>query len=967
MLNGYRVNSWVFYARIVLLLALVVVGAAAAGPVLAQSPTEDSDSETAKYEIKLKGQFDSDALAAGVAVPAGAGFSGMVGAMHNSSVSFWTESEKASDGLETLAEIGSFTDFEDEMGDAVDGGNALDSFGSSWSALGATENGKTLLKPTRDFPLVSLAVRISPSPDWFVGVDSLNLRSNGKWLEETTIDLYPLDAGTEDGTEFDNLNSATTPQGTIESLKGSGKFSDDPIARLVIKLRQPPKVKGVSAQAGEEEITVSWDAVDVATGYKVQWKSGSEGFEDASTDGREYVVQGGTVIEHTVSSLTAGTEYTLQVIAVNQVGDGKPSDEVSATPEAAPDPDELDDNDILVSNVNGGSGGVVPFDTSAQTYEQGFTTGKFTARIDKITFPSPRSVTADSELNLRIYEDDDGERGRRLHTLNAPADITVNDDIVFTAPASTGITLAQDTSYILRVARVAGTTILHSTGDGAEDSESDPGWSLADECSGCTASRAFRVTIEGESFLPAQISVSDSDADEGSNVEFTVSLSHTMPNSVTVQCTTTDGTASSDPNATDGRDFEAAVDQTVTFAAGETTKTVSIVTIDDTILESDETFTITLSGPSDNAEISESDSATGTILNNDVALQTDATLSALTVSDDDTTLTLTPAFASGVTDYTVSVANDVESVTVVGTKNDDGATVQVVENDGTTTADQATVTLAVGANPIKVEVTAEDGTTKKVYNVVVTRDEPPFDPVVWTAELTAGSRGSRAPATTGYSLWGVDMGSVSSQSFELDGNQTRVLTVMRLAEGLYLNTSRAIPQNFFLTVGSLVFQATDSLEPPTPGRGRYWWPAHSISWSAGDTVDVSITVIPDSDAPSGRSPAPPSVYATQIPSSHNGVDSFTFRLQFTEEFPLSFRTLKRNAFEVTGGAIQSAKRVTKGANKAWTITVQPSGTGDVTISLPVTQDCEAAGAICDSDGTNMHNSLEFVVSGPGSS
>ena len=961
MWTGICVKSREFGARAVLLIAIIAVGAVAAGPAFAQSPEDDS--ETAKYEIKLKGLFDSDALAEGVEVPSGAGFIGLVGAMHNSDASFWTESGQASEGLETLAEVGSRSDFEDEVESAVANGNAHDSFKSSWNTIGPTENGKALLKPTREFPLVSLAVRIQPSPDWFVGIDSYDLRPSGEWLTSASIDLYPWDAGTEDGADFSNLNSATTPQGTIESLKGVGKFSDGPIAKLIIKLREPPKVKGVSAQAGQGEITVSWDAVDVATGYKVQWKSGSEGFEDASTDGREYVVQGGEVNKYTVSDLTAGTEYTLRVIATNQAGEGKPSDEVTATPEAPPDPMALDNDNILLSNANRGLGGIAVFDSDARRYEQGFTTGNYVARIDKIAFPSPRNVTTDSDLSLDIYEDDDGERGDRLHSLTAPADITNSAPVVFTASTSTGITLAESTNYILLIERVAGTTLLRSTGSDNEDPESDPGWNLADECSGCTSSRALQVTFEGQSFLPAEISVSDSDAVEGTNVEFSVSLSHAMPNSVTVQYTTTDGTASSDPNATDGQDYTAAVDQTVTFAANETAKTISIATIDDTVFEADETFTLTLSNPSSNAEINGSGSATGTIQNDDVALQTDATLSALTVSDDGTALALTPAFASGVSDYAVEVANDVESVTVAATTTDDGAMVQIIDNSGTTTADQATTTLAVGENPIKVRVTAEDGTTVKVYNVVVTR----ADAVIWTAELTVGSREAQVPATTGYSLWGTDLGSVTSQSFQWEEKSHRVLGLLRLADGLYLNTSRAISKDFLLTVGSQDFKATDSLDPSTSAAGRYWWPAGSLSWSAGDTVNVSITIIPDSEAPTGRSSAPPSVYASQVPSGHNGADPFTFRLNFTEEFPLSFRTLKRNAFDVTGGTIKRAKRVNKDANKAWTITVQPDGTGDVTVSLPVTQDCEAAGAICNSDGEAMHNALEFVVSGPGSS
>ena len=37
----------------------------------------------------------------------------------------------------------------------------------------------------------------------------------------------------------------------------------------------------------------------------------------------------------------------------------------------------------------------------------------------------------------------------------------------------------------------------------------------------------------------------------------------------------------------------------------------------------------------------------------------------------------------------------------------------------------------------------------------------------------------------------------------------------------------------------------------------------------------------------------------------------------------------------------------------------------VTVVLPQTTDCTAAGAICTSDGRMLSNSLNFTVSGPG--
>ena len=96
----------------------------------------------------------------------------------------------------------------------------------------------------------------------------------------------------------------------------------------------------------------------------------------------------------------------------------------------------------------------------------------------------------------------------------------------------------------------------------------------------------------------------------------------------------------------------------------------------------------------------------------------DATLSSLTLSGINF-----GTFDSATTAYTASVANDVTETTVTPTVNDGGAT-YAVKLDGVEDADR-TVDLAVGANSLSVEVTAEDGQTTKTYRVTVTRAEEP--------------------------------------------------------------------------------------------------------------------------------------------------------------------------------------------------------------------------------------------------
>ena len=109
---------------------------------------------------------------------------------------------------------------------------------------------------------------------------------------------------------------------------------------------------------------------------------------------------------------------------------------------------------------------------------------------------------------------------------------------------------------------------------------------------------------------------------------------------------------------------------------------------------------------------------------------------------------------------------------------------------------------------------------------------------------------------------------------------------------------------------------------------------------------------------------PLTVRLVNAATSHDGSAAFTFEIWFSEEFPLSYKTLKFHAFDVTGGTISKSQRMERPSNIPWRITVQPNSNEDVTVVLPVTEDCGVQGAICTKDGRKLSNRLEFTVSGP---
>ena len=122
--------------------------------------------------------------------------------------------------------------------------------------------------------------------------------------------------------------------------------------------------------------------------------------------------------------------------------------------------------------------------------------------------------------------------------------------------------------------------------------------------------RTFTTAISTQIQGPPGLSVADAEVQEGPNatLAFAVTLSRAPSSTVTVDYATSNGTATagSDYTATSG---------TLSFAAGETEKTVSVPVLDDAHDEGSETLTLTLSHPS-GAYLADG-TATGTINNSD--------------------------------------------------------------------------------------------------------------------------------------------------------------------------------------------------------------------------------------------------------------------------------------------------------------------------------------------------------------
>ena len=102
----------------------------------------------------------------------------------------------------------------------------------------------------------------------------------------------------------------------------------------------------------------------------------------------------------------------------------------------------------------------------------------------------------------------------------------------------------------------------------------------------------------------------------GGKATFTITLSETVGDDVTVNYATGVDSADATTNATADTDYTAA-SGIATITAGNTTTTVDVSITDDTMYEPDEVFVVTLSSPSANAGLGTAGVGTATITNDD--------------------------------------------------------------------------------------------------------------------------------------------------------------------------------------------------------------------------------------------------------------------------------------------------------------------------------------------------------------
>ena len=187
-------------------------------------------------------------------------------------------------------------------------------------------------------------------------------------VDRNTKEVKPTPETTVDGsTSFDlEILSPGTHYKVEASLMSSFPTYHTESKTFTTKLEPPGKPTDLEVAPGDRQLEVSWDtpaAGGVVDEYIVQWKSGSETFADAETDGRQDTVthvSGTTTYETIISGLLNGTEYTVHVIAKNE-SDQAISDTATGTPDVLPE------KPTIQSVVEGHTQIVVTWDEPANT------------------------------------------------------------------------------------------------------------------------------------------------------------------------------------------------------------------------------------------------------------------------------------------------------------------------------------------------------------------------------------------------------------------------------------------------------------------------------------------------------------------------------------------------------------------------------------------------------------------------
>ena len=480
-----------------------------------------------------------------------------------------------------------------------------------------------------------------------------------------TISVSTVDDGVAEETEAFTVTLRNPTGGaTLEEATGTGTITDDDDDGGGTTPELSIGDAAVVEEGGTAEFEVSLSPSSTET-VTVEFLT-ADGTAEAGSD---YTASTGTL------TFTAG--QTTQTISVSTVDDGVEEETEAFT--------------VTLSNPTGGA-----------TLDDATGTGTITDD-DGVGGTTP-------ELSIGDAAVEEGGTAEFEVSLSPSSTETVTVEFLTAdGTAEAGSDYTASTGTLTFTAGQATQTISVSTVDDEVEEETEAFTvTLSNPTGGATLEDATGTgTItddDGVGGTTPELSIGDAAVvEEGGTAEFEVSLSPSSTETVTVEFLTADGTAEA------GSDYMAQTG-TLTFTAGQTTRTISVSTVDDEVEEETEAFTVTLSNPTGGATL---DDATGTG----------------TITDDDGVGGTTPELSIG--DAAVEEGGTAEFEVSLSPSSTETVTVEFLTADGTAeagsdyTASTGKLTFTAGQATQTISVsTVDDGVEEETEAFTVTLSNP---------------------------------------------------------------------------------------------------------------------------------------------------------------------------------------------------------------------------------------------------
>ena len=431
-----------------------------------------------------------------------------------------------------------------------------------------------------------------------------------RFPDAKTVSVSVAGSGTATAVDFAAVSNfdITIPAG---EASGTGSFMLTPTADTEDETNETITVSGTLSGVTVTPDTISLTDDDAApTSITLTVNDDSVGEGDGATTIRVTATVDGTTRFATAKTVRVGVAGSWTASAVDFAGVSAFDITIAAgaasgtgTFTLTPTNDAVDETDETITVSGTSTGLTVNPDTITLTDDDEQRTVTLAL--------SPSSITESGATNASTVTATLDRASGQATTITVSAAAGTNAD-------SSDFTLSGNKTLTIPAGSTSSTgTVTITAVDNAED-EPDKSVTVsgsATNSQGITNPSDVTLTITDDDAEPV-LSIDSPSVTEGdsgtANLEFTVSLSAASGKEVTVAYA--EGTGGT---ATSGTDYTAITGGTLTFAAGETSKTFDVSVMGDVLDESNETVKVSLSGPTNATISSSAGTGTGTITDDD--------------------------------------------------------------------------------------------------------------------------------------------------------------------------------------------------------------------------------------------------------------------------------------------------------------------------------------------------------------